>query len=62
MGRLRSRISGEGVRAGGIDPERMIWIFGSGRSGSTWLRSMMGERCGVKDWEEAMIGRLFGEF
>ena len=62
LGRLRSRISGEGVRAGGIDPERMIWIFGSGRSGSTWLRSMMGERCGVKDWEEAMIGRLFGEF
>jgi hypothetical protein len=43
LGRLRSRISGEGVWAGGIDPERMIWIFCSGRSGSTWLRSMMGE-------------------
>jgi hypothetical protein len=38
LGRLRSRISGEGVRSGGVDPERMIWIFGSGRSGSTWLR------------------------
>ena len=62
LGRLRSRISGEGVRAGGVDPERMIWIFGSGRSGSTWLRSMMGEMGGVRVWEEPMIGRLFGEF
>ena len=38
LGRLRSRISGEGVRAGGVDPERMIWILGSRRSGSIWLR------------------------
>lgn len=35
--RLRSRIAREGgVRAGGVNPERMVWIFGSGRSGSTW--------------------------
>ena len=63
LGRLRSRIAGEGgVRAGGVNPERMVWIFGSGRSGSTWLRSMMGEIGGVRIWEEPMIGRLFGEF
>jgi Sulfotransferase domain len=54
MGRLRT---GEG-----IDPARMVWIFGSGRSGSTWLRSMMGEPEGVGVWEEPMVGRLFGEF
>jgi Sulfotransferase domain len=57
LGRLRS---GEGV--GGLDPGRMIWIFGSGRSGSTWLRSMMGEFGGARVWEEPMVGRLFGEF
>ena len=62
LGRLRSRIAGEGVRAGSVDPERMVWIFGSGRSGSTWLRSMMGEMAGVRVWEEPMVGRLFGEF
>ena len=62
LGRLRSRIAGGSIRAGGVDPERIIWIFGSGRSGSTWLRSMMGEMDGVRVWEEPMIGRLFGEF
>jgi hypothetical protein len=57
LGRLRS---GEGP--GGVDPEKMVWIFGSGRSGSTWLRSMMGELDGARVWEEPMVGRLFGEF
>ena len=54
LGRLRSRES--------IDPARMVWIFGSGRSGSTWLRSMMGELEDAGVWEEPMVGRLFGEF
>lgn len=47
---------------GGPDPGRMVWIFGSGRSGSTWLRSMMVELGGARVWEEPMVGRLFGEF
>ncbi len=46
----------------GLDPGNMVWIFGSGRSGSTWLRSMMGELEHHKVWEEPMVGRLFGEF
>jgi hypothetical protein len=54
LGRLGSRES--------IDPGRMVWIFGSGRSGSTWLRSMMGELDDAGVWEEPMVGRLFGEF
>ncbi|HET7271366.1 MAG TPA: sulfotransferase [Rubrobacter sp.] len=62
LGRLRSRLAGESVRTGGVDPGRMVWIFGSGRSGSTWLRSMMGEIGGYRVWEEPMVGRLFGEF
>src|SRR5215210_4756923 len=62
LDRLRSRFTGEGKRTGGVDPEKMVWIFGSGRSGSTWLRSMMGEMSGVRIWEEPMVGRLFGEF
>ncbi|HEU4493834.1 MAG TPA: sulfotransferase, partial [Rubrobacteraceae bacterium] len=59
---LRSLLSGNYPREGGADPANMIWIFGSGRSGSTWLRSMMGEMSGHRVWEEPMVGRLFGEF
>ncbi len=55
LGRLKKR-------EGAVDPGRMVWIFGSGRSGSTWLRSMMGALEGAGVWEEPMVGRLFGEF
>lgn len=51
-----------GSRKGGLYPGNVVWIFGSGRSGSTWLRSMMGELDHHKVWEEPMVGRLFGEF
>jgi hypothetical protein len=53
-----------GAMAGdkGVRPENMIWIFGSGRSGSTWLRTMMGELENHKVWEEPLVGKLFGEF
>lgn len=47
---------------GNVRAENMVWIFGSGRSGSTWLRSMMGEMEGHRVWEEPMVGLLFGEF
>jgi len=59
---LRARLAGEdGVRIA-VKPENMVWIFGSGRSGSTWLRSMMGEMDGHQVWEEPYVGSLFGEF
>jgi hypothetical protein len=56
MGRFRK------TRDTGVKPENLIWIFGSGRSGSTWLRSMMEDLDRHELWEEPMIGRLFGEF
>src|SRR3712207_164357 len=57
--RLRTRPGGQEV---GANPENIIWIFGSGRSGSTWLRSMMGDLDHHQLWEEPMVGKLFGEF
>lgn len=45
-----------------IDPGKMVWIFGTGRSGSTWLRSIMSETKESTVWEEPMVGRLFGKF
>lgn len=53
---------GEQGNPRGVRPENVVWIFGSGRSGSTWLRSMMSEIKGHEVWEEPLIGRLFGEF
>jgi hypothetical protein len=50
------------TKGGGADPAKMVWIFGTGRSGSTWLSSMMGEVSGHLVWEEPMVGRLFGTF
>ncbi len=45
-----------------VNPENMIWIFCTSRSGSTWLRSMMAEFEEHKVWEEPSVGRLFGDF
>lgn len=59
--RLRGAVSRVG-RAGNLSGANVVWIFGSGRSGSTWLRSMMGEMQNHRVWEEPMVGRLFGEF
>ena len=58
---LRSRFAG-GAPANGVNPENVVWIFCTGRSGSTWLRSMMEELVPCKVWEEPKVGQLFGEF
>ena len=49
--------NGEG---GGIQAEKVVWIFGSGRTGSTWLSAMMGELKGQIVWREPLVGALFG--
>src|SRR5215211_6622833 len=44
----------------GISPERMVWIFGSARTGSIWLGSMMADLEDHAWWHEPMVGYLFG--
>jgi hypothetical protein len=44
---------------GGVNPGNVVWIFGAGRSGSTWLASMMGELEGQHVWFEPWVGALF---
>ena len=56
--RTRRRSSGEEV--GGIKPENVVWIFGTARTGSTWLSRMMGEMRGHTVWREPLVGALFG--
>ena len=42
--------------------EQLIWMFGSPRTGSTWLSRMMAELDGQKRWHEPYVGLLFGSF
>jgi hypothetical protein len=60
---LRARLirSSTVTEAGGLKPENVVWIFGTGRSGNTWLAAMM-EGAGHAVWKEPAIGKLFGEF
>ena len=48
-----------GRPAGGVAPENMIWIFGTGRTGSTWLAAMMEEPEGHEVWFEPRVGTFF---
>src|SRR4028118_2309047 len=61
---LRGRPAGSGTEtgAGVINPGNIVWIFGSGRSGSTWLSSMMGDIEGHALWGEAWVGALLGHY
>jgi Sulfotransferase family len=56
--KARRRLGGE--QASGIRPENVVWIFGSARTGSTWLSRMMGEVEGQSVWNEPLVGALFG--
>ena len=44
--------NGTGVKLGAARAENVVWIFGSGRSGSTWLSSMMGDMGRQTLWGE----------
>jgi Sulfotransferase domain len=57
---LEQRLAARSSRTG-VDPEYVVWIFCSNRSGSTWLSSMMGEVEGHEVWNEPLVGKLFGD-
>ncbi len=43
-----------------VRADDLVWIFGTGRGGSTWLASMMNEMAGGW-WDEPLVGKLFGD-
>ena len=45
-----------GVGSGNINPENMVWILGSPRTGSTWLSEILGEPRGHALWKEPFFG------
>lgn len=60
---LRARLvaRGEGAGAGLIAPERIVWSFGSGRTGSSWLNAMLREPENHVNWGEPLVGKLFAD-
>src|SRR5215217_1421583 len=44
----------------GLKPENLVWVFGTARTGSSWLSAMMGEMGGCSRWHEPLVGHLFG--
>ena len=50
-----------GKSQGGVNPENIVWIFGSARVGSTWLARMMGGPENHSVWNEPLVGALFGK-
>jgi hypothetical protein len=58
----QERLAQHNGRTGGVRPANIVWIFGTGRSGSTWLMNMMKEMPRTSFWNEPMVGRLFGDF
>lgn len=71
MARLRERLAAKDERIrklkgrldqrgpGGLDPSSLVWVFGAGRTGSSWLAAMMGDLPGHDVWFEPQIGQLF---
>ena len=49
-----------GDETGGMKPESVVWMFGTARTGSSWLSSIMGEMKGYSRWHEPLVGHLFG--
>jgi hypothetical protein len=62
LAELRARVNrnSDETEAGGIDPENIVWIFGSPKTGSTWLSWMMEGLEGYTVWREPYVGELFG--
>jgi hypothetical protein len=48
------------VEVGGVDPENIVWMFGTARTGSSWLSAVMGDVGGYSRWHEPLVGHLFG--
>jgi hypothetical protein len=49
-----------GRKVGQINPENIVWILGSPRTGSTWLGEILGEPRGHALWKEPFFGVVLG--
>lgn len=45
-----------------VDASRLVWIFSSGRSGTTWIMRMFAGLPGFSPWNEPRVGWLYGNY
>lgn len=57
---LASRWKPDASKSDSLAPEKIVWMFGTARTGSTWLSAMMDEIDGYARWHEPLVGHLFG--
>jgi hypothetical protein len=57
IGRLEKRL--EGAESDPFPAENVVWIFGSARTGSTWLSLMMKDLAHHAKWSEPYVGAVF---
>ncbi|MGH3087182.1 MAG: sulfotransferase domain-containing protein [Rubrobacteraceae bacterium] len=62
IARLRAELAQKRGGGYGIEPEDVIWIFATARSGTTWLGDMMDEMPDHARWNEPLVGALLGYF
>jgi LPS sulfotransferase NodH len=56
----RSEDAVPGRKLGQINPQNIVWILGSPRTGSTWLGEILGEPRGHALWKEPFFGVVLG--
>lgn len=56
-----TRADGENLSAESL-ASRVVWIFGGGRSGTTWMANMMRDLSGQEVWFEPNIGEIFDPY
>jgi hypothetical protein len=59
--KLRAALE-ERSSAAGVSPDNLVWVFGSGKTGSTWLSHMLKDLRDHVLWPEPDVGKLFGNF
>ena len=60
LSELKAGLAPGSLEPGHVKSENVIWIFCTGRSGSTWLAAMLGELQNSTVWTEPLVGDLFG--
>ncbi|MGI8651137.1 MAG: sulfotransferase family protein [Rubrobacter sp.] len=63
--RLQDKFGGEEKAEGPVVGERVVaenfvWIFGTGRSGSSWISRMLRDLRGYTLWNEPLVGHMLG--
>jgi hypothetical protein len=45
---------------GGFPEDRIVWVFGHPRSGTTWLGHLLADGLNLKMWNEPYLGQILG--